>query len=172
MKQKAVFLDRDGVINDNRKPVNRAEDLVLFPGVGKAIKLLQDNGFKVFVVTNQGGVGLGYMTEQDLKQVHDTMIKELSADEARVDDIRYCAHKPQSGCGCRKPEPGMILELADKYGVDVTQSYMVGDRDVDIQAGRRAGTQTVFIGQGHADADWVAPDLPTAVEIIIQDSRT
>ncbi|GAX91597.1 D-glycero-alpha-D-manno-heptose-1,7-bisphosphate 7-phosphatase [Effusibacillus lacus] len=167
MGQKAVFLDRDGVINDNVRPINKPDDLILFPGVGAAVKRLQDAGYRVFVVTNQGGVGLGYMTEEDLRSVHDKMIRELSRDGAVIDDIRYCSHRPHAGCGCRKPEPGMILELASKYNIDLDQSFMVGDRDFDIQAGRRAGTRTVFIGKGHADADLVAKDLTEAVNQIL-----
>lgn len=168
MEQKAVFLDRDGVINDNVKPVNRPEDLILFPGVGRAIKRLQDAGYKVFVVTNQGGVGLGYMTEGDLQQVHKKMVDDLAKDGGIIDDIRYCAHMPHAGCGCRKPEPGMIKDLADKYNINLMQSYMVGDRDFDIQAGKKAGTKTVFIGKEHADADLTAPSLVQAVDQILQ----
>ncbi|MFC4765833.1 D-glycero-alpha-D-manno-heptose-1,7-bisphosphate 7-phosphatase [Effusibacillus consociatus] len=169
MGGKAVFLDRDGVINDHVRPVNGPDDLILFPGVGQSIKRLQDAGYKVFVVTNQGGVGLGYMTEEDLQQVHNKMLHEISRDGAEIDDIRYCAHKPRAGCACRKPEPGMIHDLAEKYNIDLKQSFMVGDRDFDIQAGRRAGTRTIFIGKGHADADAIAANLPQAVDLILKE---
>ncbi|BCJ88420.1 D-glycero-alpha-D-manno-heptose-1,7-bisphosphate 7-phosphatase [Effusibacillus dendaii] len=168
MGERAVFLDRDGVINDARRPVNNPDDFVLLPGVGKAVKRLNDAGFHVYVVTNQGGVGLGYMTEEDLRQVHEKMVHELAKDGAVIEDIRYCAHKPQAGCRCRKPEAGMILNLAKQNGIDLTQSVIVGDRDFDMEAGRRAGTRTVFIGPKHGNADATAPDLPHAVELILQ----
>lgn len=172
MGQKAVFLDRDGVINDNVRPVNRPEDLILFPNVGRSVKRLRDAGYRVFVVTNQGGVGLGYMTEADLNSVHDKMMQELSRDGGVIDDIRCCIHKPYVGCKCRKPEPGMIRELADLYDIDLNRSFMVGDRDFDIQAGKRAGTRTVFIGTGHPEADFQAPTLPDAVRLIVQNGET
>jgi D-glycero-D-manno-heptose 1,7-bisphosphate phosphatase len=156
------------VINDHVRPVNRPDDLVLFPGVGQAIKRLRQAGYRVFVVTNQGGVGLGYLTEEDLQKIHQKMVRELAKDGAEIDGIRYCAHKPRAGCICRKPQPGMLHDLAKTYGIDLNRSFMVGDRDIDIQAGRRAGTRTIYIGEGHQDADAAAPDLPHAVDIILQ----
>ncbi|HEU4962643.1 MAG TPA: HAD family hydrolase [Bacilli bacterium] len=171
MGDKAVFLDRDGVINDHVRYVNTPADLILFPGVGKAIRKLNDAGFKVFVVTNQGGVGLGFMKEEALHRIHDKMEAELKKDGAILDEIAYCAHKPKAGCACRKPEPKMILDLADKYDIDVKRSYMVGDRDFDIQAGRKAGAKTIFIGatgESHSDADHHEKTLVDAVEWILQ----
>lgn len=168
MGQKAVFLDRDGVINDNVRPVNSPEDLILFPNAGRAVKRLRDAGYRVFVVTNQGGVGLGYMTEDDLNSVHHKMMQELLRDGGVIDDIRCCIHKPHAGCKCRKPEPGMIRELADMYDIDLHRSFMVGDRDFDIQAGKRAGVRTVFIGKDHPEADFQAPTLLDAVHLILQ----
>lgn len=171
MAAKAVFLDRDGVINDHVRYVNTPDDLILFPGVGHAIRKLNDAGFKVFVVTNQGGVGLGFMKEEALLRIHDKMEAELKRDGAILDEIAYCAHKPKAGCACRKPEPKMILDLADKYNVDVKQSYMVGDRDFDIQAGRKAGAKTIFIGapgETHPDADHNEKTLVAAADWILQ----
>ncbi|MCL6516563.1 HAD family hydrolase [Alicyclobacillus sp.] len=170
--KRAVFLDRDGVINDNRRPVNRPEELVLFPFAGRAIRLLNEAGWRVFVATNQGGVGLGYMTEADLAAVHRRMQALLSDQGARIDDIAACTHRPDAGCGCRKPRPGMLLELARRHGIDLTASYMVGDRDTDVEAGRAAGTRTVFIGEGSVDADIRAKDLwEAACQIVGNSSR-
>ncbi|HIV81752.1 MAG TPA: HAD family hydrolase [Candidatus Salinicoccus merdavium] len=147
---KAVFLDRDGVINEvltkRVKFVNTPDDFYLLESVGEGIKKLNDFGYKVFVVTNQGGIGLGFMTEQDLQDVHDRMENELARFGAYVDDIAYCPDKPHVKSRCRKPSPGMILDLADEYGIDLGSSYMAGDRDPDILAGRNAGTKTVLIG--------------------------
>lgn len=148
--QKAVFLDRDGVINEvlnhRVKFVNRPEDLHLLEGVEQAIRQFNEEGWKVCIVTNQGGVGLGYMTEGELGEIHDRLVDLLEASGARVDDIAYCPHKPHEGCACRKPEAGMILELAEAHNISLGESYMVGDREPDVQAGRNAGTRTVFIG--------------------------
>jgi D-glycero-D-manno-heptose 1,7-bisphosphate phosphatase len=168
MADKAVFLDRDGVINDHVRYVNSPEDLFLFPGVGKAIKKLNDAGFKVFVVTNQGGVGLGFLKEEDLHAVHEKMERELKQDGAVIDEIACCPHKPKAGCACRKPEPKMILDLARKYDIDLKHSYMVGDRDTDVWAGQRAGTKTIFIGAPFAEADFSVKSLVEAADLILE----
>jgi D-glycero-D-manno-heptose 1,7-bisphosphate phosphatase len=157
--KKAVFLDRDGVINEvltNRvKFVNNPNQFYLLEGVGKAIQLLNEANFAVFVVTNQGGIGLGYMKEKMLERIHQKMKDELALEGAYIDDIAYCPHKPHEGCECRKPKPNMILSLAKKHGIVLSESYMVGDRNVDIEAGKKAGTKTILIGkdqEGLADA--------------------
>ena len=148
--QIGMFLDRDGVINEvlshRVKFVNKPKDFYLLDGVGEAIKLLNDAGCKVFVVTNQGGIGLGLMKESALDQVHQKMVKDLAKFGARIDDIAYCPHKPHAGCACRKPEPQMLVDLAKKHDIDLTNSYMIGDREPDIEAGKRAGTTTVLVG--------------------------
>lgn len=146
MSQPAVFLDRDGVINDHVRYVNTPEDLILFPGVGPAIRSLREAGYQVFVVTNQGGIGLGHMKEESLHAIHEKMERELEHDGATIDEIAYCPHKPHARCACRKPEPKMILDLAQKYDIDLSRSYMVGDRETDIESGQKAGTKTIFIG--------------------------
>ncbi|GAA0437387.1 D-glycero-beta-D-manno-heptose 1,7-bisphosphate 7-phosphatase [Lentibacillus halophilus] len=164
----AVFLDRDGVINevltDRVKFVNRPSDVYLLDGVGEAIQAFNDMGFFVFVVTNQGGIGLGYMTDDALDAVHKRMQADLAAFGATIDDIAYCPHKPHAGCECRKPRPKMIVDLAQTYDIALDKSFMVGDRDPDIAAGNKAGTTTVFIGhrerqQHEVTADKTFPDL-------------
>lgn len=160
---KAVFLDRDGVINEvlskRVKFVNKPEQMYLLEGVGEGIKLLKDNGFLVFVVTNQGGVGLGYMKEEMLRKVHEKMKRDIREYGGEIDDIIYCPHKPHAGCACRKPEPEMLHRLADKHQVSLKDSYMVGDRDVDIFAGKQAGTKTILIGDEAGLADYQFPSL-------------
>lgn len=167
MAAQAVFLDRDGVINDHVRFVNTPEDLILFPDAGQAIKRLNDAGYKVFVVTNQGGIGLGHMKEESLHAIHEKMERELKQDGAILDDIAYCAHKPHARCACRKPEPKMILDLAQKYDIDLAHSYMVGDRDTDVTAGQKAGVKTIYIGDAHAPADFSAPSLAKAADWIL-----
>ncbi|MBM7609618.1 D-glycero-D-manno-heptose 1,7-bisphosphate phosphatase [Lysinibacillus composti] len=173
--KKAVFLDRDGVINEvltNRvKFVNKPKDLYFLPGVPEAIKKLNEHFDYIFVVTNQGGVGLGYMKETQLQKIHDYMIAELKKHGAIVDEAVYCPHKPKSGCECRKPNAKLIEDLAGKYNVDVTKSYMVGDTDTDIMAGKKAGTKGVFLGEHDKLADAVFPDLISAVDWIIEDAN-
>ncbi|MBP1970211.1 D-glycero-D-manno-heptose 1,7-bisphosphate phosphatase [Virgibacillus natechei] len=163
---RAMFLDRDGVINEvltNRvKFVNKPKDFHLLDGVGQAIRRFNDLGFKVFVVTNQGGIGLGFMEESALKKVHKKMKDDLATYGATIDDIRYCPHKPRANCACRKPKPQMILDLAEKHAIDLEKSYMVGDREPDIEAGKRAGVRTVLVGdreESSVDADMDFADL-------------
>ncbi len=163
---KAVFLDRDGVINEvmSRRVrfVNTPEDFYLLEGASEGIRQLNEAGYKVFVVTNQGGVGLGFMTEADLRDVHDKMEEELEKSGAFLDGIAYCPDMPQAKSRCRKPAPGMILDLAEKHDIDLSESYMAGDREPDIHAGKNAGTRTVFIGRDkkkRTGADYRFPDL-------------
>lgn len=146
-----IFLDRDGVINEvlteRVKFVNKPADFYLLEGVGEAIKLFNDAGYKVFVVTNQGGVGLGFMDESDLLAVHQKMAEDLGKSGAVIDEVVYCPHKPSAGCACRKPKPTMILDLAEKHDIDLARSYMIGDRAADIAAGKEAGVMTILIGE-------------------------
>lgn len=175
MKQlkKAVFLDRDGVINEvlteRVKFVNKPQDLYFLPGVPEAIKKLNAHFDCIFVVTNQGGVGLGYMKEKQLMKIHDYMIAELKKKGAIVDEAVYCPHKPKAGCACRKPNSKLIEDLAKKYDVDLSKSYMVGDTDTDIIAGKKAGTKGVFLGGSDPLADAIYPDLISAADWIIED---
>ncbi|MBU8906131.1 D-glycero-alpha-D-manno-heptose-1,7-bisphosphate 7-phosphatase [Desertibacillus haloalkaliphilus] len=176
MRQKrAVFLDRDGVINEvltsRVRFVNKPSQLYFLEGVPQAIRKLNQQFDYIFVVTNQGGVGLGFMKEQQLRNIHKHMIEQLAAEGATIHDVAYCPHKPRAGCECRKPGSKMISDLADKYDVDLSCSYMVGDRDTDIQAGKRVGTKGVFLGVSDPLADAAFPDLLSASDWIIKDTR-
>lgn len=167
MKNRAFFLDRDGVLNKAyKRPPNKLEELEVISGVGAAVKRLNQLGYRVFVVTNQGGVGLGYMSHADLDAIHAKLAAHIAAAGGHIDQFKACTHKPRSGCSCRKPKPGMLLELAEQYNVDLGESFMVGDREMDIEAGKRAGTKTIFIGSADSappDADLVSPSLLQAV---------
>lgn len=161
-----IFLDRDGVINevlsDRVKFVNQPRDFYLLEGVGEAIRQFNEEGYKVFVVTNQGGIGLGYMKETALEKVHEKMKRDLSTYGATIDDIAYCPHKPHANCSCRKPKAQLILDLARKHAIDLRKSYMVGDREPDIIAGINAGTSTILVGKRDKEKgkpDKYFPDL-------------
>ena len=171
----AVFLDRDGVINEvlshRVKFVNKPKDFYLLKGVGPAIKRLNEAGFLVFVVTNQGGIGLGYMTEERLNMIHQTMTDQIAEFGAVIHDISYCSHKPQADCPCRKPKAYMLEQLAKEHKVDIGKSIMVGDREPDILAGKKAGCQTVLVNAREEEtygADAVFSDLEHAVPWILQ----
>ncbi|WP_332630263.1 D-glycero-alpha-D-manno-heptose-1,7-bisphosphate 7-phosphatase [Halalkalibacter flavus] len=173
---KAVFLDRDGVINEvlskRVKFVNNPSQFYLLEGVGEAIRLFNEASIPTFVVTNQGGVGLGFMKEASLIKVHKRMVEELAKYGAYIDDIAYCPHKPKAGCACRKPEAQMLLDLASTHNIDLPSSIMVGDREPDIEAGKKAGCKTVFIGDetdNSAQANIVFPHLIAAAPWILEE---
>lgn len=163
---RAVFLDRDGVINDNYKPVNRPEDLRLYPWSAESILRLNKAGFYVFVVTNQGGIEMGYFNEKDLDDIHKKLLDEIKESGATIDEIDFCPHF-KTQCECRKPSPGMLKRLGKKYNVDLNNSFMIGDRAVDIEAGIKSGCKTIKIGKPCKNADFIAKNLLEAVKIIL-----
>ena len=136
---KAIFLDRDGVINVDGGFTHRVEDFELVPGAADAIRRANAAGYKVLVVTNQGGIALGHYGRDDVTLFHQHMLDELGAMDARIDAIAFCPHHPESKwesertCDCRKPKPGMILELAERHGIDLAASAMIGDRTTDVE---------------------------------------
>lgn len=165
--RKAVFLDRDGVINDNTIHVNQPGDLTFYPWTAASIRRLKEAGYLVFVVTNQGGIEMGYFTTGDLDAIHAHLEELLCAEGTQVDEIAYCPHF-RHPCECRKPQPGMLLRLAEKHHVDLAASWMVGDFETDIEAGRAAGCRTIKIGQNVPQADHYCENLSEAVDYILQ----
>ncbi|MBL6682273.1 MAG: D-glycero-beta-D-manno-heptose 1,7-bisphosphate 7-phosphatase [Cryomorphaceae bacterium] len=159
-KQRCVFLDRDGVINIDTDLIDRPEDLELYPYTASSIRRLNKMGFLVVVVTNQSVIARGLCTIATLDEIHKKMETELGQDGAFVEAIYYCPHHPHSGyegeikefkveCSCRKPKPGMLLKAADRFNIDLTQSYLVGDSPRDIEAGANAGVETIRVKTGH-----------------------
>lgn len=172
MKKQAIFLDRDGVLNEvlsqRVKFVNSPKDLFLLEGAGQAVAELSDAGYDIFVVTNQGGVGLGFLQEKRLHEIHDTMSEKIKGYGGQIKEIAYCPHKPNAGCDCRKPNAGMLLDLASRHNIALEGSVMVGDHERDIEAGKKAGCKTVFIGSDKTSADRKAPSLQAAVPLILE----
>jgi D-glycero-D-manno-heptose 1,7-bisphosphate phosphatase len=163
--KKALFLDRDGVINKNLKPINNPEDFQLYSGVKEALRNAEQAGFELFVVTNQGGIELGFITVEQLNEIHNKMM-EILKQYCTIREIKFCPdyHKDT---GCRKPKPNMILELCKKYDIDIKNSFMIGDRDTDIEAGKRAGCKTAKIGKFSGEADVNGKDLFEVVKKIV-----
>ncbi|GAB6137544.1 D-glycero-alpha-D-manno-heptose-1,7-bisphosphate 7-phosphatase [Halanaerobaculum tunisiense] len=164
---KAVFLDRDGVINNYDKPVNSPQDLTLYSWTASAIKKLNQQDYKVYIVTNQGGIECGYFSQQDLDKIHQHLISTLQDNDAIINDIEFCPHF-ETDCDCRKPKPGMILKLANKHNVNLDLSYMVGDRKSDIIAGKKAGCTTIKIGAKYPGANYSTDNLQEATKLILQ----
>lgn len=158
-RRRAVFLDRDGVINetvvrDGRPyPPSSVEELTFSPGVAEAIEALRAAGFRIIVVTNQPDVATGAQRREIVEAIHER-IRRLFG----IDDIRVCYHLDQDDCACRKPKPGLLLEAANDWSVDLKRSFMVGDRWRDIEAGKAAGCKTILIGGGYAERQADAPD--------------
>lgn len=144
----AVFLDRDGVINEDSGYVDSPERVKLLFGASDGIKQLRDGGFKVVVITNQSGVSRGLFTEERLKEVNDRVIELLGKEGALIDAIYYCPHHPDDGCTCRKPLPGLIEKAASDMALDLQRSFMVGDSFADLEAGRVAGLEAVVLIDG------------------------
>lgn len=174
---KAVFLDRDGVINENVKDLNTPEKFNMLDGVGKAIKLVNDSNFLAIITTNQPIISKGFLSFDVLDEIHQKMKRGLEREGAHVDAVYVCPHHPEKGfdgeiaelkidCDCRKPKPGLILKAIREYNIDKTQSWIVGDSMSDIVAGRSAGIKTILVTQGggsgrldEKDCKNVKPDL-------------
>ena len=171
--RRAVFLDRDGVINANLErdgrpvaPTTLAEFRIL-PGVDDAVRRLKEHGYLVVVITNQPDVANGLTARSTVEAMHDAIRTRLA-----VDDIRTCFHNDAAACDCRKPKPGLIHAAAAEHDIDLAQSYVVGDRWRDVAAGRAAGCATIFIDYGYKQdgpncPDKVAKSLPEATTFIL-----
>lgn len=181
--RRAVFLDRDGTINEEVNYLARAEDVRLIPGSARAIARLNAAGVPVVVVSNQSGLARGYFDEADLASVQVRLNRMLRAEGARVDAYYFCPHHPEGSvehyalaCDCRKPAPGLVLQAAAEMNLRLAGSFMVGDRLLDVACGRAAGLTGVLVRTGHDDGppgqgleepDHVADDLAGAVEWIL-----
>lgn len=139
--KRAVFLDRDGVLIEERYYLHKLEDVVIFPGVGEALKRLQDAGFLLFIVTNQSGVGRGYYTMADVERVHRHLEMEFARDGVQFTKIYVAPEAPDQPSRGRKPSPQFLFDARDEFGVDLAQSCMVGDKLIDLECGWNAGVK-------------------------------
>ena len=178
MVRKAVFLDRDGTMAVDVHYCRRPEDFYLLPRVGEAIALLNRAGLAVIVVTNQSAIGRGELTDATLDAIHAKMERELARDGAWVDAIYYCPHLPEAGCACRKPASALFHRAAQELGVSLADSYMMGDKTIDILSGQAVGSRTILVrsDQSPASTESLAPDyeamtLYAAVRWILRDTR-
>ena len=188
MSRRCVFLDRDGTINEEVDFLRTPDELLLVPGAAQAIRKLNDRGIKTCIISNQSGVARGYLTEEELVPIHETLRSLLEAEGgAVVDRIYYCPHHPTEGqpphnvaCDCRKPGAGMLRRGERELNVDLKHSFVVGDRIVDIQAGKSVGSTTLLVLTGYGrksveqcraagvEPDFVTQSLPQAVDCILE----
>lgn len=175
---RAVFLDRDGVINSDRDDyVKNVGELRIFPFAPVSIKRLNDAGWPVFVVSNQQGVAKGIIAEDDLAAMEHEISRQVADIGGKITKFYYCKHLAAAGCSCRKPKPGMILKAAQENGVNTAESVMVGDTAHDIAAGKSAGCRAVLVLTGKLTRaaagnlphrpDYVADNLSGAVDFIL-----
>jgi D-glycero-D-manno-heptose 1,7-bisphosphate phosphatase len=188
--RRAVFLDRDGTINVEVGYLSRPEDFALIEGSAPAIKRLNDAGFLVVVVSNQSGVARGYFGEDDVKRVNEEMARQLQRFGARLDAVYYCPHYPEGAvqeyrreCDCRKPGPGMIRQAQEDLGIDVANSYVVGDHLGDIVLAKNVGARSIMVVTGHGadeleklrshgvEPDLVVEDLAEAADRILTEGH-
>lgn len=179
-KQKAIFLDRDGTINKYVGFLRTLDEFELLPNVANAIKCINESGYLCIVVTNQPVIARGEVTFEQLEEIHNKMETLLGIEGAYVDGIYFCPHHPNKGfageivelkreCDCRKPKPGMLLQAADDFNIDLSQSYMIGDSKADIDAGKAANCKTIFLSDEKGidlGQDFQANDLKEAIRLI------
>lgn len=184
LKKRAVFLDRDGTINIEKNYLHRVADFEFIPGAPEAIARLNAAGFLVIVVTNQAGIGRGYYGVDEVNLLHDHLQKEIARYGATVDGFFICPHHPTEGvgnfrtlCSCRKGEPGMLYEARDQFDIDLAESYMVGDKISDVEAGLKAGCQCILVLTGYGASEKhklkdeqvvVVTDIAAAADLILQ----
>ena len=183
-KQKAIFIDRDGVINHDTDLIKHQDEMKIYDFSGEAIKKINKSNYLSIVITNQSVIARGLCDEETLDKIHSRMDNQLSSQGAYIDYLYYCPHHPDGGfpeevkefkieCECRKPKPGLILAASKAFNIDLNQSWMIGDSPSDIQAGISAGVKTIRVETGHGDiksetkASFNAKNLSSAVDLIL-----
>jgi D-glycero-D-manno-heptose 1,7-bisphosphate phosphatase len=181
MRQRALFLDRDGTLVHARHYPSRPEQLLLYAGIERALLRVQQQGFRLLVITNQSGIARGLFGEEDLERMHAYLAATLAEAGVRIDGFYFCPHHPEGSvpelavrCDCRKPAPGMLLRAAVDHDVDLARSWFVGDILDDVEAGKRAGCRTLLVDLGSEPPpatplrrpDFVARDTLHALAII------
>lgn len=193
-KTAAVFLDRDGVINEEVGYLDSLDKLKVIPNAYKAIQLINESGLKAIVISNQAGVAKEFFTESFVRETHQYLEALLKRKGAVIDKFYFCPHHPSEGrepyrqvCGCRKPQPGMFLTAARELNIDLTSSYMIGDRFWDIEAAKKVGAKGILVKTGYgkdllqddgpnapsseATPDFIAADILDAVKWILRDRK-
>ncbi|WP_462109091.1 D-glycero-beta-D-manno-heptose 1,7-bisphosphate 7-phosphatase [Campylobacter concisus] len=145
---KALFLDRDGVINEDAGYVYEIKDFKFIDGIFDALREFAKAGYKLFVVTNQSGIGRGYYTQEQFDTLTKFMLEIFKKEQIFITKVYFCPHAPETNCACRKPNPKMILDAKDEFGIDIKNSLMIGDKPSDVEAGKRAGIGRNFLLDG------------------------
>jgi D,D-heptose 1,7-bisphosphate phosphatase len=177
MKKRAVFLDRDGTINVDKDYLSDPAQLEIIPGVSRALRRLMEAGYLLFIVTNQSGIGRGYYTPADMQAVHKRLCDDLAKDGVHFEKIYFASEAPEEPSRGRKPSPQFLFDARDEFGVDLAQSYMIGDKLIDVQCGWNAGVKKSILvrtGQGAKVVGFgfdKVEDLPAAADLILNSSQ-
>jgi histidinol-phosphate phosphatase family protein len=182
MPVRGIFLDRDGVINENRSDyIKNWEEFTFLPGALDALHALAETDFCIVIVTNQSAIHRGHVSQEIVEEIHRRMVKQIQKHGGRVDAILYCPHRPDENCACRKPRPGLLLEAAMRYSIDLSRSYLIGDNLSDVAAGQAIGSECVLVQKAtrraaepnvaSEDEYHVAADLKEAVQYILVKER-
>lgn len=170
---KAIFFNRDGTINDNKDGyIHKIEDFEFLPGVIKALQRFSKTDYRIIIVTNQSGVGWGYFTKEQYDKLTQWILRLLKAKGVRIDKIYHCPHAPDEGCDCRKPKIGMLLKAVADFDISLNNSWLVGDDEKDVIAGRNANVKTIKLGDPMSkelklEPNYYARDMAEAVNIIL-----
>ena len=172
---KAIFIDRDGVINEDHGYVHKIEDFKFIPKAVDGLKLLSEQGFKFIIITNQSGIGRGYYKKEDFLTFNNHLVSELSKNKIKIEKTYYCQHGPDESCDCRKPSTKYIKEAKKEFDIDLENSYVIGDHPHDIEMGKKAGCKSIYVLTGHGkkhkeelkEADFIAQDLYEAANWIL-----
>jgi D-glycero-D-manno-heptose 1,7-bisphosphate phosphatase len=162
---RAIFIDRDGTLNEDIGYVSSPDRLVLFPWAAEAVRLINESGAKALIITNQSGIARGMYTEDDLDKIHSRMIELLARDGARIDAVYFCPHHPEVGdaryrviCDCRKPRPGMVNAASREHSIDLSRSFIIGDKASDIELAVNSGARGVLVMTGYGRETLAHPD--------------
>ncbi|MBI5476385.1 MAG: HAD family hydrolase [Ignavibacteriales bacterium] len=185
MSRIGIFLDRDGTIIEEVNYLSSPKELHLLPRSAEAIKIANDLGLKVIIATNQSGIARGILTEEQLEVIHNALIENLRRNGANIDGVYYCPHHPDTGlpeyrkdCTCRKPKPGMILQASKDFEIEISKSYLIGDKAIDVETASACGTTSILVQTGYGQeelkicrmknipVDYVAADLLDAIKFI------
>lgn len=169
--RRAVFLDRDGTICEEVGYMNHISRLHIYPFAAAAIRRLNEAGFPVIVVTNQSGAGRGFFPESLIAEIHDRIRHDLEVAGARIDAFYACPHRAEDGCDCRKPRIGMLERAAREHSLALPGSWVVGDRQADVDLAHNVGARSVFVltGYGRGEHEWHSGDWPHAPEFVVED---
>ncbi len=174
--ERAVFLDRDGVINEEVNYLSNVNDFKFIKNSIEALKLLSKTEFKIIIITNQSGINRGFFTMEDLNKIHEYMLNKFKSEGIRIDKIYVCPHRPDENCSCRKPQIGMLIEASKEFNIDLSKSYFIGDKTVDIKTGKNANCKTILVKTGYGGSDntydvtpdFIVNDLLEAAKLIIE----